>query len=69
MSTEMTKMNICPQFYFFIELLLRLELIILHSNLFMDCTHWYLQNICYHPNQDKIMIQNLLEFLLIDCLN
>jgi hypothetical protein len=66
MRTEMTKMNIFPQFYFPIELFLRLEVIVHHSNSFMDCTHYYLQNICYHPNQDKIMIQNLLEFLLVN---
>jgi hypothetical protein len=42
MKTGMTRMSTYPLFYFLIELLLRLELIILHSNLFMDYTHWYL---------------------------
>jgi len=53
MKTRLTRMNICPQFYSLIELLSRLELVTFHFNLFTNCTHYYLQSTCYHPNEDK----------------
>jgi hypothetical protein len=62
MIFEMTRMSTYPHFYFPIELFLRLELVIFHSNLFMGYIRCYVRNICYHPNQDEIMIQHLLEF-------
>jgi hypothetical protein len=48
-------MNTYPQFYFLIKFLLKVELVTFHFNLFMVYT-------CYHLNQDRVMIQDLLEF-------
>jgi hypothetical protein len=59
MKTRMTGNNTCPQFYSLIKLLLRLESVTLHFNLFMDYTHYYLHNTYYHWSQGRLMIQNL----------
>jgi hypothetical protein len=66
MKTGMTRMTTCPQFYFLIELFLKLELVTFHFNLSTYCTYCYLQNTCYHlpwhihdPTSIRVLISRL----------